>query len=331
MTPDGGIQDANAAGPILTPEPTPPIELARWGAMTARLSDSEMLVAHGFTGFPKSATSADVFRVKRDASGFKTTAVKSSGAIPPATSRANLFASAAMDRAYLIGGRTSGTSVSDNTVYELTISSGNWTKLALDTYPKAFLACGNFMHPSKAIGYQFGGASASGYSQETWAFDFSGTTPKWRLIENKEEALTARFDPSIALSTDGKYAYLFGGGTGVQPTAAYRNDVWQFDFESERWTLLYANSADGPIARRGAWIVAQNGKLFMAGGEPAQDSVKDFWQFDLTTKVWTQIAESVGFDEAVFPLALTFDKTSWLVGGYVQAGLATNQTSFVLQ
>lgn len=95
---------------------------------------------------------------------------------------------------------------------------------------------------------------------------------------------------------DRSYAY---GGTyegkgylGFGIGTAYLRDLWEYDPVTEAWTQL----ADLPGVGRThpAFIVTDEGKIFMGTGGGQSGNLRDWWEYDIDTNVWTQRADLPG-------------------------------------
>ena len=89
---------------------------------------------------------------------------------------------------------------------------------------------------------------------------------------------------------DGK-AYVFGGREAGN---AYKNDLWQYDPQTDSWTDLGASPMKGRV---NAAIVAFDGKIYAglgyAGYGVYRDStyLQDWWEYTPETGVWRQVAK----------------------------------------
>lgn len=93
---------------------------------------------------------------------------------------------------------------------------------------------------------------------------------------------------ACACSLDGK-GYVFAGKAG-----GYKNDLWQYDPQTDSWTDLGASPMK---ARVNAMIAAANGKLYAglgyAGKGVYRDStyLQDWWSYEPATAQWTRLAD----------------------------------------
>lgn len=93
---------------------------------------------------------------------------------------------------------------------------------------------------------------------------------------------------------------IFGGFLFGQRT----NDVFQYNFDSNRWTALVHQSKEAPCPRAGHSAVIKldeiNGDcLFIFGGKDDDNNkLNDTWKFNFKTLSWAQIT---GFDEPPLP------------------------------
>jgi hypothetical protein len=81
--------------------------------------------------------------------------------------------------------------------------------------------------------------------------------------------------------------YVFGGET---KEGNYLNDMWVFDFITNKWSEVVYSSDDIPFGRSGHSMVLFNDYLYIFGGKAGNmNETNDLWKFDLKTKVFTLI------------------------------------------
>jgi hypothetical protein len=127
----------------------------------------------------------------------------------------------------------------------------------------------------------FGGNTATGYSNQTWAYSTGDSN--WRQIETGSSP-GARQEHSMAFDPDSRSIVLFGGYNG-----AYMGDTWIFDVASETWSQVQADPA--PAARAdSAMAYAGGGKIVLFGGYVGgQGMDNQTWLFDVAAHQWERM------------------------------------------
>jgi hypothetical protein len=85
---------------------------------------------------------------------------------------------------------------------------------------------------------------------------------------------------------------VFGGMTSVEDIA----DVWRFDADSGRWTLLDGGAGAAPAPRYCAAACIWEDELLVFGGRSRvrpKENYSDLWAFDLTSRRWRLVHSGV--------------------------------------
>lgn len=133
------------------------------------------------------------------------------------------------------------------------------------------------------------------------------------------------------LWADGDRLYLFGG---ITPFFLFTNDLWEYDFVTNRWTELIPLFAPGsPPGRDEAYAGdhPKQGRLTIYGGESLDLQTFDFitledvWQLDLATLTWTEVTPGPAQDVPVhgnLGAASVIGNKLYVQGGDVPGGTA---------
>ena len=81
---------------------------------------------------------------------------------------------------------------------------------------------------------------------------------------------------------DGKGYLGFGQGT------SYLRDLWEYDPVAESWTELAP--CPGTARTHPAFVITDDGKIFVGMGGSAGGNLNDWWEYDIATNVWAQKA-----------------------------------------
>jgi len=126
----------------------------------------------------------------------------------------------------------------------------------------------------------------------------------------------ARF--SFTMATHSSGAIMFGG----ERSSYAFNDVWRFDFATEAWVYMPPKSNTAPPPRFDHSAAVMGDTMWVYGGRTgAGEVLSDVWSLDLTTSVWTRLAESTPMG-ARFGHAAVFSGSSssdamYVYGGYI--------------
>ncbi|MFT4661077.1 MAG: N-acetylneuraminic acid mutarotase [Patiriisocius sp.] len=140
-------------------------------------------------------------------------------------------------------------------------------------------------------------------SNEMWEYDIA--TDSWTELENFPGE-----SRSIAIGDDwnGKYYYGFGRMGGF---SGYFNDLWEFDPEDLSFTQLPSCPCEG---RSHPALIAHNDKIFMGTGSGPDGNMDDWWEYDISTQVWSQKPGIV--DSRHHPYFFSIDDNVYVGGGH---------------
>ena len=112
--------------------------------------------------------------------------------------------------------------------------------------------------------------------------------PEVSVVVHECAPMPAGRASACACSLDGK-AYVFAGREGSK----YRNDLWQYDPQTDSWTNMGASPMK---ARVNATMAAADGKIYaglgFAGSGVYRDSsyLQDWWEYTPATNEWRRLA-----------------------------------------
>jgi hypothetical protein len=113
--------------------------------------------------------------------------------------------------------------------------------------------------------------------QETWQLD--PVTPAWNQ-------LSPSVQPPARMDHEFKGDILFGGHDG---NGNYFNDTWKWDEETLNW--IEVTTATKPPARANfAMTEAEDGNVYIYGGENSEGLLNDFWMFNGSD--WIEVVEN---------------------------------------
>jgi hypothetical protein len=184
---------------------------------------------------------------------------------------------------YLLGGVDS-TARHFSDVWRLHLGDGTWSLLSEGDLPPLRLPGVSWV---EGTFYIFGGRGGDErFFDDLWActqtglnrLDVDGPTP----------------DPRYGHSqvTVGGDIYVFGGLKKENGSHNLFGDLWRYDPDQRRWTLL---SRDGPSPRYGTAMVGWDDELLVFGGRYLEEEwwfSDETWVFDLAGRTWTRLNPS---------------------------------------
>jgi len=215
------------------------------------------------------------------------------------------------NKAYIGTGRIGKDSGKEFMVFNST--TGEWVELpALPT---------DFEGRANAIAFSIGDKayigtgvnSKTGVLKDFWEFDAS--TGIWTALPPLPDDFEAR---ALAVAfTIGNKAYVGTGMvTGANSAISSSKDFWEFDATTGVWSKLAALPADFE-ARAGAVAFSIGNKAYVGtGGSVKTDARKDFWEFDATTSIWTELpALPTDFEARFLAVAFTVGSKAYVGTG----------------
>ncbi|MFX0065550.1 MAG: Kelch repeat-containing protein [Candidatus Hermodarchaeota archaeon] len=173
----------------------------------------------------------------------------------------------------------------DTWAYEFTTNT--WTALNPATKPSPRSQSSMVYDPVHQKVILFGGASTSGFKDDTWIFDYLSN--QWTQVFPNIKPPARHSHPLIYDSTTQKL--ILFGGYGLDDVLL--NDTWVYDYTNNTWTELTPTLS--PIARYGHPMVydpvIQKSILF-GGNTWTAGNQNDTWIYDYSSNTWTKLAFS---------------------------------------
>ena len=293
------------------------------------MDDGSYLVFGGFSG---QKTLNDLLVVDARTTEWKATPLAAK-APPAARSRGTMVYDTSKKMAYIYGGRANGNDLSDGDVHVLDVGASAWSTIIVNPRPTALVGSSIVWNQDCSCAYLFGGSSAGDVHAETWRLD---TAPTVHFTKLDQPAMpSARFDASFVAIPGQKRALLFAGANGTRGSGKFMNDVWSFDFQTEKWSEVTVQG-DLPTARRGAFAALDRTRkrLIIGLGESRSGALDDLASFDIATSTWSQLPfvwDTKNEAERIFPLSLSGEThDGWMVGGLNDNFASTSEGAFTL-
>ena len=221
------------------------------------------------------------------------------GSGPDARTRQAVALDATRNRMIIHGGRSREASSGNYDLFDdlwaFDLASDSWKELDAKDGPRA-----RVNHTMVVAGdtlFLYGGnTSSSGTSYkpsaELWTLDLESL--EWNLVED-DAAPDARLFHSMAVSDDGKKAWVYGGGDENAFTGPFFGDLWELDLASLDWTQVNKGKGGAPDARIWADLVytGASDSLLLWGGhdDGTLGNTNQVWEYDLDKDEWSELRE----------------------------------------
>jgi len=183
-------------------------------------------------------------------------------------------------KAYVLGGVKSGTEYKDLWMFDPVANT--WTQKT--SIPGASSRVEPIAFVINNIAYV--GLGFSSGTQLATMYKYDGATDVWTAVADFPENRRA----ARACSVD-SLGYVFGGfSSGNQPT----RNFYAYNSNTNKWVTKASLPASASL-RSYPVMAALNGKVYMMGGYvPGGVYLKDFWEYDTKSNVWTQLNDFPG-------------------------------------
>jgi len=138
------------------------------------------------------------------------------------------------------------------------------------------------LHKNRFL-FVFGGFDGSSCFDDLYCLDLEN--PSWRKCSPGGDLPSGRASHSAVTDEFAGAMYIFGG-SGSHFGYTNKRDLYEFDFETEIWTLLSNPRDDTPSARYGQSMVQYKEGLYVWGGTHGTNYPTDMHRFDLCSKQW---------------------------------------------
>ena len=206
---------------------------------------------------------------------------------------------------YRFGGDSSGTSVTDFEIYD--IGTDTWDSSPTYVGTPTATRLGGYCAPKVGDGVTslhfwggFEGSLTDSKLFQRFTIDPIPALSVWDTLPNTGCGLARQYP--ILVSPGDDFLYLWGGKPRVG-TTNYDWYVYQYEISGGTWSFIL--TSEGPtvptpyarIQHGGYGKYDTNDKFYMHGGNGSNLSTsvnwQDFWEYDVATDVWTQIASVV--------------------------------------
>jgi Galactose oxidase, central domain len=221
--------------------------------------------------------------------------------------------------------------ISKMTTTTATLPTLSWTRITPQPDPDHGVPCTRSSHGVSAITCTDGTTGLFVYGGEHIArtpiennnagWICSNNMSQWKWIDCSAAAPSPRVAHAQACY-DNRYVYIFGGRTGIGMDESPLDDMWMFDTTTEKWTSV-STTGDIPPARSFHRMICINNNLYLFGGCGSSGRLNDLYQFNINTKVWSNLGTSLLRGRGgpnVFPIQS--NTAIAIVGGF--AGEETN-------
>src|SRR3989441_5778381 len=204
------------------------------------------------------------------------------GSQPPGRDGHGFVYDSKADRFIVFGGAITATGFTNsNWSYEYT--NNTWTNITPRVGPSPRAGAGMAYDSGADRTILFGGSIAGyGVAGDTWSFDYSNDT--WSELA-PTTAPAARSISKMVYDIAANRMILFGGAGAYGPFG----DTWSYEYGTNSWALLNANSPGSLFAPSMAYDAAAD-RVFLFGGAVFGMTIvwkNDTWALSVADKTWT--------------------------------------------
>jgi fibronectin type 3 domain-containing protein len=204
------------------------------------------------------------------------------GSQPPGRDGHGFVYDSKADRFIVFGGAVSGTGVTNST-WSYDYTNKTWTNITPDAGPSPRAGAGMAYDSGADRVVLFGGSLAgNGLVGDTWSFDYSSDTWSNRT---PSPAPAPRSLGSLVYDNVANRTILFGGGGASGPLG----DTWTYDYGTNSWELLSANSPGALFGPSMTYDAAADRVLLFGGAILGITPVwmNDTWVLSVAARTWT--------------------------------------------
>ena len=171
---------------------------------------------------------------------------------------------------------------------------GNWSKVSsFGGRPTRGGASYFVMNDLAYVGLGYN--SQSKKLTDMWVYD--AAKDSWDALDSLPLGVRGR-SHATAFAIDGK-AYICGGRTfNAEERVEYLNEVWMFDPSKSKGSMWTQMKNFPFLARADAFGGAVSGKGYMGGGQDADGTFRDFYEYDPNSDTWTKADDVFGSKRA---------------------------------
>lgn len=199
---------------------------------------------------------------------------------------------------YAYGGRyrtaSSGPYTIRKDLWRFDANDGKWLKLS-EQGPQGRSNTALAFRETDGTLWLFGGNSSNsglnfGPLGDLWRYDPAGGV--WKQISTTGAAPSPRLFHASAITSDGKYLVVFGGGGANAWVGPFYKDTYRLDLETLVWTQL-KSGGQVPMGRikHGMIAVPNDKRLLLFGGhdDGPVGNRNDLWWLDTETGAWERV------------------------------------------
>ena len=204
------------------------------------------------------------------------------GSQPPGRDGHGFVYDSKADRFIVFGGAITATGFTNST-WSYDYTNNTWANITPSVGPSPRAGAGMVYDSRADRVILFGGViSSTGSVGDTWVFDYSNDT--W-TNRTPGTAPTARGLPNMVYDSRADQTILFGGAGRLGPGG----DTWSYDYPSNTWTIMNANSP-GALAVASMTYDSAADRVFLFGGAIFGATIvwkNDTWALSVADKTWT--------------------------------------------
>lgn len=182
---------------------------------------------------------------------------------------------------YIFGGFNGETK--NNNLHCYDTISNEWRKIVTDDIPPTPRDCHSCVIKDASI-YIFGGNCGYNFVNDFYEYRISSNSWHEIISSDSTSRPTPRHSHIAAIYEN--YMIVFGGIDSQKP----RNDLYLFNFRSNKWTEIKSKENDvWPKPRYNSLVTVKGSRMYLYGGNNGKHTYTDLLYLDLNTFKWAQI------------------------------------------
>jgi len=188
---------------------------------------------------------------------------------------------------YLFGGMSEGWKWV-NDFWSFDVKKNEWLELKTEGGPVPVKDHSFAIDEEEKKMYIFGGKTEGKRSlNHLWIFEFD--TKKWTTVEGDDNGPCKRYGGTTVVRE--KKLYLFGGKRHTKDPQGL-DDLWEFDTDTHKWSLIDAKSKEKPDGLIYHTAVIYKNEMIVTAGYKEKKPTTEQWSLNLDSLEWKKLEDA---------------------------------------